>query len=310
MSRITSSAPGKVVLCGEYVVLDDAPAVSMAVNRRAIVTLDAADELSVRSEGLGGATDRRLFDCVRHVLGAEQGSGSFCLDTRSFADSEAGIKYGIGSSAALAVALTQALAPQDTDDDSLLQYALQAHLAFQHGSGSGVDVATSFKGGLIEFRIGAAPRQLTWPDGLYATLLWSGVAASTPARLAKLAEAEPGASYKALAEAAAEIAGIWAAADAVNLLAAYRDYIHALKRFDIDHGLGIFDAGHDALVRLNSPSSTVYKPCGAGGGDIGVVLGTDRDAVRAFAQRAASKGFRDLDMKLDPQGVLLNGGLP
>ena len=308
MNHTTSSAPGKVVLSGEYVVLDGAPAVSMAVNRRAIVTVDAADSLAVRSEGLTGNTDLRLFDCVRHALSADPWCGAVCLDTRSFADADTGIKYGIGSSAALAVALTRALAPQDLDNDGLLQCALDAHLAFQNGGGSGVDVATSFAGGLIEFRMHTAPRQLNWPDGLHARLLWSGVAASTPARLARLSESEPSASREALAAAATELAGIWAAADAENLLAGYRDYICWLQQFDVDHRLGIFDAGHDALARLNSPSNTVYKPCGAGGGDTGIVLGTDRDAVHAFAKRAVSHGFRELDMKLDPQGVLLEVG--
>ena len=308
MSRIISSAPGKVVLSGEYVVLDGAPAVSMAVNRRAIVTLDAADDLSVRCEGLDGDTDLRLFDCVRHALGADAWCGAVCLDTRSFSDAETGIKYGIGSSAALAVALTRALARKDIDDVSLLQCALDAHLEFQQGGGSGVDVATSFAGGLIEFRMHAAPRRLNWPDGLHARLLWSGVAASTPARLARLSESEPSASRKALAAAAAELAGVWAAADAFRLLAAYHDYIRLLQQFDVDHRLGIFDAGHDALARLNSPSNTVYKPCGAGGGDAGIVFGTDLDAVRAFADLAVNHGFRELDVKLDQQGVLLGGG--
>ena len=43
--RIRASAPGKVVLSGEYAVLNGAPAICMAVNRRAVVTIEAtADE--------------------------------------------------------------------------------------------------------------------------------------------------------------------------------------------------------------------------------------------------------------------------
>ncbi len=34
---LTASAPGKVVLSGEYAVLDGAPAIGMAINRRARV---------------------------------------------------------------------------------------------------------------------------------------------------------------------------------------------------------------------------------------------------------------------------------
>ena len=40
ISRVTASAPGKVVLSGEYAVLSGAPAICMAVNRRATVTIE------------------------------------------------------------------------------------------------------------------------------------------------------------------------------------------------------------------------------------------------------------------------------
>jgi phosphomevalonate kinase len=44
VSRIFASAPGKIVLCGEYAVLWDAPAICMAVNRRALVRADVSND--------------------------------------------------------------------------------------------------------------------------------------------------------------------------------------------------------------------------------------------------------------------------
>ena len=38
-TTVVASAPGKAVLCGEYAVLDGAPAVCMALDRRARVTV-------------------------------------------------------------------------------------------------------------------------------------------------------------------------------------------------------------------------------------------------------------------------------
>ena len=40
--RITASAPGKMVLSGEYAVLDGAPAICMAVDRRTRVTISTS----------------------------------------------------------------------------------------------------------------------------------------------------------------------------------------------------------------------------------------------------------------------------
>jgi phosphomevalonate kinase len=39
MTIVTASAPGKAVLSGEYVVLDGAPAIATALDRRARITL-------------------------------------------------------------------------------------------------------------------------------------------------------------------------------------------------------------------------------------------------------------------------------
>ena len=46
-----------------------------------------------------------------------------------------------------------------------------------------------------------------------------------------------------------------------------------------------------------------YKPSGAGGGDIGVVFGTDRMSVDVFSSVAESLGFRPVDVELDPLGA-------
>ena len=42
-NSVIASAPGKVILCGEYAVLDGAPAICMAVDRRARVEITEID---------------------------------------------------------------------------------------------------------------------------------------------------------------------------------------------------------------------------------------------------------------------------
>ena len=76
-----------------------------------------------------------------------------------------------------------------------------------------------------------------------------------------------------------------------------------LRQFSIDHDLGIFDAGHDKMTGLAASCGVVYKPCGAGGGDIGIVLASDKSAMIGFCAQAMTNGFQQLAVALDRNGV-------
>jgi len=80
-----------------------------------------------------------------------------------------------------------------------------------------------------------------------------------------------------------------------------------LREFSDDHELGIFDAGHAEMVAAAAAAGLVYKPCGAGGGDIGIVLASDAESIAAFVDRANEQNFRHLAVKVDPLGVQVTG---
>lgn len=307
-----ASAPGKVVLSGEYAVLDGAPAVCVAVDRRAKVEVNPIDSAWHRvtapgftdTEGrfvcdrgevtwLQGEDEFTLVQAVIATVGVETSSSlSIELDTRAFM--EDGTKIGIGSSAALVVALIAAL----RNSAEVLDDALNAHRVLQKGTGSGVDIATAFSGGLIEFGSGEI-KALEWPAGLACRFVWTGVAASTREKLGRLAAAGTFDSRAELARSASELALAWRSADV--LLESYPVYIESLHRFSVDHDLGIFDAGHEALVGKAAAAGHVYKPCGAGGGDVGVLLGRSEEALDEFVARHC----RQLRCRMDPLGVEL-----
>jgi phosphomevalonate kinase len=298
-----ASAPGKLVLCGEYAVLDGAPALVMAVDRRAVVR-------RVPSAG-SGAVPGGLLDAVRLVAGIADRALAVDMDTAAFhRQGERGAKLGLGSSAALAAALCRLLLPSDATERAVLESALAAHRHFQSGNGSGVDVAASVVGGLICYRMhNAEVERHRWPPGLSWSAWWSGVPAATAARLAAWSRAGASAERRALADAADEVAAAWRVADTGALLAVFERYTMALTAFDRRHELGIFAAGHADLAAAGTVCGVVYKPCGAGGGDVGIAMAADIGALDRFAATAVAQGFTRLPVSIDPRGAELDGAI-
>jgi phosphomevalonate kinase len=321
---VSASAPGKVVLAGEYAVLDGAPAICAALDRRARVKIvpSETDHHVVTAPGFSAARgeflaidgelqwlaaggDFPIVADVWHTANAAPSANlSLQLDTREFIDAEQGVKIGIGSSAALTTALAAALCEVTATDADATRIAFAAHRQFQGGLGSGVDVACSSAGGLIEYRMGEAKSAaLDWPEGLAYALFWSGVVVGTGAKIERLDAQQPKPSRAALVYAARRIANAWRGGSATAILAEYRDYTKVLREFSIDHGLGIFAAGHAEMAGLADAAGLVYKPCGAGGGDVGIVLADNEDAIAAFAGQELPQQFQIMNARLDPFGV-------
>ena len=328
MKSLRATAPGKLVLCGEYAVLDGAPAISAAVDRRARVTLHEAEgEVVVRTVGFrdgeyrfrmeaSGLEPVRKQDELPLVQAAIGNAGLAVgagldveLDTSSFFAGDT--KLGLGSSAALTAALVPALAEwqgQDSHKSRLRTQAVHSHL--QGGHGSGVDIRTSIEGGLIRFRreverddgrtatITHSFRTVAWPGGLEAAVLFSGIAASTPQKLARLDAQSRDPVSDELVDAARSAADAWQGGDVQAVLAATAGFTRTLKRFSDTYALDVFGGGHASLTELAESQGLVYKPCGAGGGDVGIVLGDNTEGIAQFVERATASGFTELDVRL------------
>jgi phosphomevalonate kinase len=337
--RFSASAPGKTVLSGEYAVLQGSPAISMAIDCRARVTVESteADFHSVVSPGIAAVAsfrctergniewlddkranpDQALLEHVWRAARALPAQGLLLtLDTRRFFDPESSLKLGFGSSSALAAALTAALARTGSAGVAagrdVCELAMQAHSGFQGGRGSGVDVATAITGGVIAFAM--RPRQrieaLSWPRGLNFSLLWSGKPASTAERLKELEHFERGRAARTaaakLGDASRNVLAAWQKQEVTTVLESLQAYTAALRRFSIEHRLGVFDAGHQELCEVADDLGLVYKPCGAGGGDIGILFAADDAPEISLAQfgiRAGQLGFRRLPRTLEAAGL-------
>lgn len=339
--RVTASAPGKLVLLGEYAVLEGAPALVMAVDRRARVTLADVDGncSEIVSPTLGLHARLRLRDgnatwideapaelewIATLLLRFPQSKGlppfRIELDSDAFHLDHAGAraKLGLGSSAALTVALLGALHAHAKLAPPTLDEAIAAHRAIQHGQGSGIDVAASLAGGLSRFELSgdtarATPTHL--PNGLHWCCVYSGRPASTRAMLETVAawrEREP----IAFAQRSRELATIssrgidaTAANDAAAFLSSLHDYADALARFGEAAGVDIASREHRAIAAIAADCGCVYKSCGAGGGDVGVTFAVEDVRLRAFAGRVARAGYPVIDLEADPKGLEVASGV-
>ncbi|MEM9058425.1 MAG: hypothetical protein AAGD86_13170, partial [Pseudomonadota bacterium] len=188
--------PGKLMLCGEYGVLAGAPAIVTCVDRYVVVDAQPVVDgpAPVRLQGFDGetypyqmnggapewesqASATALVDAVLRTV--QPANTGLVVDSTAFYDQ--GRKLGLGSSAAVAVAVSAALAGGDRVVDALPQ-ALTAHDAFQGGRGSGADLRAVAQGGTIVQRAdgqGLLVSALTWPAGLEARAIMTTQSAAT-----------------------------------------------------------------------------------------------------------------------------------
>jgi len=125
-----ASAPGKLILSGEYAVLDGGPALVLAINRRAIATRTKGPRGS--SPFLAAVADE-LAD--RGLRDAAEIAMAIAVDSKAFYDSPraglAPIKLGLGSSAAVTVAAVALALGKIDDRERLFEIAAAAHARAQ-----------------------------------------------------------------------------------------------------------------------------------------------------------------------------------
>lgn len=323
------SAPGKAVIWGEYAVLEGAPALVMAVDRYATATIEPAEDYwQLSSQGFessakltasellsASATESSgITGLLRAVLSALDDpavpSGARVeTDSRRFhtrQESGPAQKLGIGSSAAVCTAASAVIA-EFLDQPFSEAIPLAAHRLLQGKAGSGLDVAAACHGGLIRFESGQSS-PMEWPESLSYQYFWVGQAARTSEHLARFSDWRSSSDTSTLdalcsaSEALFSQAG-FGQADLAHL----EDYVARLKAMDVAANLGIFSDAHDRLHALANRAQVVYKPCGAGGGDIGIAVSDDPtqldELIAVATQEDSQDSFLTLDLEIATHGV-------
>lgn len=175
LSAVTVSAPAKLVLTGEYAVLEpDHLAVVAAVDRFTQARVTPAPAMRLTAPALDLESSPASYASGRWTLDSPHPQAAFVtaalsatlryLEERGVAIApfhlslspalaEGGVKIGLGGSAAATVATVAALLAafgQEVDPGVVYRLGAIAHLEAQ-GSGSGIDVAASAFGGVLAF---------------------------------------------------------------------------------------------------------------------------------------------------------------
>jgi phosphomevalonate kinase len=306
------TAPGKLLLLGEYAVLDGFPAIVAAVNRRASGQFvpGREPESSLVEIAVRNAAD---------ALGPNRSAlprGSVLVDTAAF--SLNGTKMGIGSSAATAAVTVGAVLEMaglsvHESTDLIFDVALAAHRAAQGGLGSGADVAAAVYGGMLHYtRPAHGPatiRRLPPLAGVEMVVFATGAASSTVDCIQAVnafAMKSPETHRQLLPPIVDAVtrfeAGLFAR-DTQEILAAIGAAHIGMEMLGQAAGVPIVTPvlAHAALLAAEVGGAA--KPSGAGGGDVGIAFLPDPEAADEFRVRARDLGLGILDLFVDPTGI-------
>ena len=311
LESMTASAPGKLIVTGEYAVLDGAPALVVAVDRR--VTARFQPAIAKGSSPFLLAVAREIE--TRFGADAAARALSIVVDSSSFYDGDH--KLGLGSSAAVTVAaaaLALGAVTGAATRSEVMSIAYAAHAAAQAQVGSGADIASAVHGGTIVFSRSpdVSVTKRTWPHSVRIIPFFTGASASTTALVGRVSAARTAnpvavnAALAAIADASrAACKAIAAPADLAQtaLIAAVSLAGAAIDRLALATGVDLVppcvSAARAQMVRFGGAAKTT----GAGGGDIGIAVIPATADVTEVRQALIQAGCQVLQLSVDETGV-------
>ncbi len=329
-NEIEVLVPGKIVISGEYAVLDGAPAIVSTSNQKVNIRIQKSD---LRHNLYSTSALESIFpfniDNDFNILWLERDPGVFGLllqhafnilkpklkeklyievdSSEFFKTTKDGIvhKLGVGSSAAVSVGITKALSQYQeilSSPETLLTQAHLIHQTLQGEQGSGIDVMCSFVNqGVIECNKDSVKNHtwsiLNWPNGLYLKVVTTGQGASTKKLVANyqrswdLYPKELKIVFDQLLEITKNLSTAWRAEDVDLIIDLLSSYDGYIKKIDKIGNIGIYTQMHMDLQNIASRHNIFYKPSGAGGGDIGLAFSSSLGELNDFLNEISKVGW-------------------
>lgn len=290
MTEAQAFAPGKLILMGEHAVVYGHEAIALALSRGTTVTLRRRPGPTRPEQS--AIVDDRLQAALLTVLPAE-GLGVDIV-------SDLPVGRGMGSSAALAVALVRAAAAlegQVASVETCYSRGMAIERVF-HGNPSGVDHAVSSRGGALRYRRSPAGPVLEALDlpSLSLVVLDSGEAGDTGQMVAGVAARRPG------IDGAIERIGELVRAALRHLHSGFDPFVFGAlltENHRLLRQIGVSTPTLDGLVQLALDAGALgAKLAGAGGG--GVVLALVDEPSRLLS-RAKAEGVVAFPVRPWPQ---------
>ena len=326
-NEIGVSIPGKIVISGEYAVLDGALAILTTLNQKVNIKIQESDKnhnvyLTSALEGVFpfvtdddaniiwleadpgtyGLLLQHAFKILKPMIKEKL---SIIVDSSEFfrtTKDRTAIKLGIGSSAAVSVGITQALFQYQeiiSSPGNLLTQANIIHQALQGKQGSGIDVTCCFADqGVIECTKDSVKNQtwsiLNWPNGLHLKVLTTGQGASTKRlvtnykRASNLYPKEFKNSLDQFMGITQNLSHAWKSEDVDQIIGLLTAYDVQIKKLDKIGDIGIYTQVHTEIQNIASRYNVFYKPSGAGGGDIGLAFSSSLDELNDFSDEIST----------------------
>ncbi|WP_437539226.1 mevalonate kinase [Sorangium sp. So ce726] len=289
MTEALGEASGKVILLGEHAVVYGAPALAAGIERGArarAIRCSGASALRLGGRELRAApAEEDVARAFAALLAALPDVGPVRVE----AESDLPPGGGLGSSAALGVAIARSVAALARAPAAAVRTAAEAATAVQataavtdaaaawervfHGNPSGIDTTAAARGGCFRFNRAHGATSVSPRDDLWLCVGSTGVSSSTRSMVelvARLFERKP-------TLAATSIAGITALVENAALAIEAGDAVALGRLMDLNQmllaGMFVSTEAIEALCKLARESGALgAKLTGAGGGGSVIAL--------------------------------------